>query len=76
MPQVWHFDWYFARLTVNCSPHACRLNSAIYLAQNPRANKEQLLTVFLYVTTDSIKNLMPTQAWAQVNQGETALLGL
>ena len=69
----YRYDWSFATLTVNFSPHARRisLNRAINLAQNPRANKEQLLTVFLYLATDSIKNLILVQAWSQANQGET-----
>lgn len=59
----------YSKLLAACLQNS--LNSAIYLAQNPRDNKEQLLlTVFLYLTTDSIKNLILAQAWAQANQGE------
>lgn len=64
----------YSKLLAACLQNS--LNSAIYLAQNPRANKEQLLTVFLYLTTDSIKNLILAQAWAEANQGETVLLSL
>lgn len=64
----------YSKLLAACLQNS--LNSAIYLAQNPRANKEQLLTVFLYLTTDSIKNLILAQAWEQANQGETVLLSL